>query len=180
MQRTLARMAEIEDLHELRLTVFLLVRILGNQNRWTNVALDEMALATGFTLAVIRRNMKRVLQRGIISPKYVGDQPDDFLYRIAWEKPDLPRNALAKTALDEVEYYFVNTGFLDLLPIAQQISRELRLGKEEMIEAIGKLTDKYREYPPTANRTAWFTKVYREKLLEASADILAHRTNRYQ
>jgi hypothetical protein len=144
MQRTLVRLAEIEDLHELRLTVFLLAKILGNQNRWTNVATDEMALATGFTLTIIRQNMRRVLQRGIISPKHISDQPGGFLYRIAWEKP---RSAPAKTALDEVEYYFVNTGFLDLLPLARQIARELRLGKEEIIEAIGKLTDKSREYP---------------------------------
>jgi len=31
------------------------------------------------------------------------------------------------------------------------------------------------EYPPTINRTAWFATVYREKLREARAEILANR-----
>jgi hypothetical protein len=71
----------------------------------------------------------------------------------------------------DLEHYFICTGFFDLLPLARQIAQKMRFEKNEMIEAICKLADKCREYPPTANRTAWFAKVYREKLLEARADI---------
>lgn len=74
-----------------------------------------------------------------------------------------------------LEYYFVNAGFIDLLPLAVNIAGELGFGKEEMIEAICKVADKCRVYPPLINRSAWFTKVYREKLLEARADILAYK-----
>ena len=72
-----------------------------------------------------------------------------------------------------LEHYFVSAGFIDLLPLALEIAGELGLGKEEIIEAICKVADKCRVYPPLINRSAWFTKVYREKLFEARADILA-------
>lgn len=74
---------------------------------------------------------------------------------------------------DILERYFVSTGFIDLLPLALEIAGKLGLGKGEMIEAICKVADKSRIYPPIINRSAWFRKVYREKLLEARADILA-------
>ncbi|SFG92184.1 hypothetical protein SAMN05660649_03132 [Desulfotomaculum arcticum] len=73
---------------------------------------------------------------------------------------------------DNLEYYFVSTGFIDLLPLARELAGKLGLGKVEMIEAICKVADKYKIYPPTINRSAWFAKVYKEKLLEARADIL--------
>lgn len=79
---------------------------------------------------------------------------------------------------DNLEYYFVNTGFIDLLPVACELAGKLGLGKKEMIEAICKVADKHKFYPPTQNRSAWFEKVYKEKLLEARADILAF--NKYR
>ena len=81
------------------------------------------------------------------------------------------------TQLDRrsLEDYFIATGFYDLLPMALELAG--RLGHEEcdMIEAIGKVSDKFYQYPPTRNRTAWFKKVFEEKLQEARGDILAHR-----
>lgn len=74
-----------------------------------------------------------------------------------------------------LEFYFIRTGFYDLLPLAIKISREQKYRRDEIIEAICKVFDKYREYPPTRNRTAWFSTVYREKLREARAEILANR-----
>ncbi|MBF7084326.1 hypothetical protein IT084_15335 [Desulfallas sp. Bu1-1] len=74
-----------------------------------------------------------------------------------------------------LEYYFVRTGFIDLLPLALEIAGKLEFGKEEMIEAICKVADKCRDYPPVLNRRAWFAKVYKEKLFEARADILAYK-----
>lgn len=80
-----------------------------------------------------------------------------------------------------LEYYFSTMGFADLLPPAREIARELQFGNKEMIEAVCKVADKYRVYPPQYNRTAWFARVYREKLLEARAEILGYReSQRYR
>ena len=77
--------------------------------------------------------------------------------------------------VSSVESYFMITGFLDQLPTAIQIAGELKYDSIEMIEAICKVADKYKLYPPTKNRSAWFGTVFREKLLEARADIVAHK-----
>lgn len=71
--------------------------------------------------------------------------------------------------------YFIRTGFYDLLPLALQIAKELGYTQSEIIEAICKVSDKFFQYPPTKNRTAWFRMVFREKLTEARADILAFK-----
>lgn len=78
-----------------------------------------------------------------------------------------------RTKRASLEHYFVSAGFVDLLPLALEIAGKLEFGKEEMIEAICKVADKCRNYPPVLNRRAWFAKVYREKLFEARAEILA-------
>jgi hypothetical protein len=78
-----------------------------------------------------------------------------------------------QTRKNTLEYYFVSTGFIDLLPLALELAGKLGFRKKEMIEAICKVADKSKVYPPIINRSAWFTKVYKEKLLEARADILA-------
>lgn len=71
-----------------------------------------------------------------------------------------------------LEPYFIATGFIDLLPLALKLASQAGYGKDEIIEAICKVTDKHRDYPPTKNRTAWFTCVFKEKLHEARADLL--------
>lgn len=73
---------------------------------------------------------------------------------------------------NSLKSYFITTGFIDLLPLALKLAGELGYDKGEVIEAICKVADKFREYPPTRNRTGWFTKVFKEKLGEARADIL--------
>lgn len=75
---------------------------------------------------------------------------------------------------EELEKFFIITGFYDLLPLAFEVAEKQGYDQTEMIEAVCKVNDKYYEYPPTKNRTAWFRKVYEEKLLEARGDILAH------
>lgn len=77
-----------------------------------------------------------------------------------------------------LENYFISTGFIDLLPAALGIAKKLNFSFDEIAEAICKVCDKYKEYPPTKNRTAWFEKVFREKLREARADILAYRSSK--
>lgn len=52
---------------------------------------------------------------------------------------------------NNLEYYFVSTGFIDLLPLAFELARKLGLGKKEMIEAICKVADKHKFYPPTSS-----------------------------
>ncbi|WP_157863024.1 hypothetical protein [Desulfofarcimen acetoxidans] len=71
-----------------------------------------------------------------------------------------------------MEAYFIATGFIDLLPLAIKLARQVGYGKGEIIEAICKVSDKFKIYPPTRNRTAWFRKVFVEKLDEARADIV--------
>jgi len=68
--------------------------------------------------------------------------------------------------------YFSTTGFIDLLPLALKLADQAGYGKNEIIEAICKVADKHKMYPPQLNRTAWFARVFQEKLVEARADIL--------
>lgn len=74
-----------------------------------------------------------------------------------------------------LEDYFIRTGFYDLLPLATQIAEDLGFSREEMVEAVCKVYDKFCRYPPTRNRTAWFKMVFKEKLCEARGDILAFK-----
>ena len=80
----------------------------------------------------------------------------------------------AKRTLN-LEEYFITTGFYDLLPLAVEVAESLGYNQTEMIEAISKVYDKFNQFPPTKNRTAWFRKVFEEKLREAKGDILAYR-----
>lgn len=59
------------------------------------------------------------------------------------------------------------------------MARELNYGQEEMIEAICKVADKLKTDPPTRNRTGWFMTVYKEKLREARADLMAFRIRKH-
>lgn len=74
-----------------------------------------------------------------------------------------------------LEEYFILTGFYDLLPLAKQLAKDHGYDQSVMIEAVSKVHDKFYQYPPTKNRTAWFRMVFREKLDEARGDILAYR-----
>jgi hypothetical protein len=81
-------------------------------------------------------------------------------------------NPIAKRNLEE---FFITTGFYDLLPLALEVAGSLGYDQTEMIEAICKVNDKFNQFPPTKNRTAWFRKVFEEKLREAKGDILTYR-----
>jgi hypothetical protein len=74
--------------------------------------------------------------------------------------------------------YFIDTGFFDLLPMALELASGLGYDTSEMIEAICKVNDKFNQFPPTKNRTAWFKRVFEEKLGEARGDILTYRAKR--
>lgn len=70
-----------------------------------------------------------------------------------------------------LEDYFASTGFYDLLPLALDLIGNMGFTRDEAIMAVCMVFDKSREYPPTTNRTAWFIKVFQEKLGEVRADI---------
>jgi hypothetical protein len=88
------------------------------------------------------------------------------------QSTSLTCNPIAKRNLEE---FFITTGFYDLLPLALEVAGSLGYDQTEMIEAICKVNDKFNQFPPTKNRTAWFKKVFEEKLREAKGDILAYR-----
>ena len=75
----------------------------------------------------------------------------------------------------KLQEFFIATGFYDLLPLALEVAETLGYDQTEMIEAVCKVNDKFNQYPPTKNRTAWFRKVFEEKLSEARGDILSYR-----
>ncbi|MFZ2636491.1 MAG: hypothetical protein WAX33_09185 [Rectinemataceae bacterium] len=88
------------------------------------------------------------------------------------QSTSLTCNPITKRNLEE---FFITTGFYDLLPLALEVAGSLGYDQSEMIEAICKVNDKSNQFPPTKNRTAWFKKVFEEKLREAKGDILAYR-----
>lgn len=47
-----------------------------------------------------------------------------------------------------LEPYFISTGFIDLLPLALKLAGQAGYSKDEIIEAICKVADKHKEYPP--------------------------------
>lgn len=74
-----------------------------------------------------------------------------------------------------LEKFFIAIGFHDLLPLALEVAGSLGYDQIEIIEAVCKVHDKFYQFPPTKNRTAWFRKVFEEKLREARGDILTYR-----
>ncbi len=77
-----------------------------------------------------------------------------------------------ETSETYLEEFFINAGFYDLLPLALEMAEHMGYNQIEVIEAVGKVHEKFFQYPPTKNRTAWFRKVFVEKLPEARGDIL--------
>lgn len=76
---------------------------------------------------------------------------------------------------DSLECYFASTGFYDLLPVAFDLINTMGFNREEAIEAVCKVFDKARVYPPTKSRLAWFLVVFKEKLFESRAELMAFR-----
>jgi len=78
--------------------------------------------------------------------------------------------------MPSLEEYFIQSYFHDLLPLARKIAKDHGGYEEkEMAEAVSRVYEKYKQYPPTHNRTAWFEKVFTEKLNEARSDNLAFK-----
>lgn len=129
---------------------------------------QEMAALTILSAIDLKKGIKEMLDRGLVLRRRT---KEGFEFRV-------PFNALGIVEGDQdmmtvLKSYFTRTGFLDLMPEAVKMARELGYGQEEMIEAICKVADKLKTDPLTRNRTGWFRTVYKEKLGEAKADLQA-------
>jgi hypothetical protein len=142
------------------------------------VSYTEFRSTTGLSPASIARGLKEMQIRGNIR-RQATKRKEPARYRVIWEKfgissgSNSPGPVTGAAYSPNLEFYFTDTGFLDLLPQATEIAHELGYGEDEMIQAVCLAFDKERTDPPTRNGTAWFTTVYREKLHEAHAQILA-------
>lgn len=157
---------------ESRLTLLVLAKCRGGE--WTKISDRELAALTGLSSAAFEKGLKEMLARGFVLRRRT---KKGFEYRVPWGAlgllPD-SRPCVVSTANPvELEYYFARTGFLDLMPTAVEIAAEMNYHQEEIIEAICRVADKLKSDPPTRNRLGWFRKVYREKLQEARAELLA-------
>jgi len=173
----------IKDLSELKLTLAILTRAAGSGDCPCAVTYGELQSSTGLSPASLAKAVREMVARGYVTRHLVArNQP--ARYQVLWHRlgiPDVPgayprkpeepiKNS--RIAFSErLESYFTNTGFLDLLPMAADIASELGYGEPEMIEAVCMVFDKQRSYPPTSNRSGWFTTVYKEKLIERHALI---------
>ena len=175
----------IKSSAELKLTLLILARAARTGDPCPPVTYAEFRSATGLSPASIAQGLREMQARGYIH-RHITKRKQPDRYQVIWEKfgtpPDghPPAPLPGTTRLPKApppagpEFYFTNTGFLDLLPQAIDIANELGYGVEEMAQAVCLVFDKQRSAPPTRNRTAWFMTVFREKLHEAHAQIRAH------
>jgi len=166
----------IKSMPELKLTLLVLAK--ARDDSWTKIGEQEMATLTGLTATDLSKGIKEMLARGFVLRRRTKDGCE-YRVPLAGLGECFPAASLCSTPkinLAALAPYFARTGFLDLLPEAVKMARELNYGQEEMIEAICKVADKLKTDPPTRNRSGWFTTVYKEKLREARADLLAFRT----
>jgi hypothetical protein len=170
---------EIKSPAELRLTLLILARATRTGDSCPAISYAEFRSGTGLAPATIARGLKDAHARG-----YILRQPtkrkEPARYRVIWDRlgvcPGVASDPDVHAPTDTsgtVEFYFTDTGFLDMLPQASEIAHNLGYGEDEMIQAVCLTFDKQATDPPARNRTAWFATVYREKLHEAHAQIRA-------
>lgn len=168
---------------KLKLTLLILARAVETKDSCPALNYSEFHSLTGLSPVTIARGLKNMLARGNIV-RHIAKRNQPASYQVLWEKFGLIPNAgygLAPATIHTpavsagLKSYFTNTGFLDLLPQATDIARELSYGEDEMIQAVCMVFDRQRTDPPTRNRTAWFLTVFREKLHEAHAEICAYK-----
>ena len=171
MENVFEYLLKINDPAELKLTLVVLARSFGRQ--WLKISVQEISFLTGLSPGAIVRGQKEMTKRGCVFRR--GEE-----YKVFWDRlcPSVREKDSGEQEVAKLKSYFLRTGFLDLLPVALETAGKLGYGPEEMIEAICKVADKLKTDPPTRNRVGWFRTVYREKLREARAEILAFRANR--
>lgn len=171
MENVFEYLLKINDPAELKLTLVVLARSFGRQG--VKISVQEISFLTGLSPGAIIRGQKEMTKHGCALRR--GDE-----YKVFWDRLCLSirEKDTGEQEVAKLKSYFLRTGFLDLLPVALDLARKLGYGPEEMIEAICKVADKLKTDPPTRSRVGWFRTVYREKLREARAEILAFRANR--
>jgi len=130
-------------------------------------------LETGLDPALAREKRKRICEENAISERTLRRYlPEYRIQGFTGLKPKSKGKSESKAINPELMeqaillrrvVYFIRTGFYDLLPIATQIAMELDYSREEMVEAVCKVYDKFYRYLPTRNRIAWFGLVFKEK-----------------
>lgn len=185
MKNVFEFLLEVTDRSELRLTLAILARSAAYPDT-DSVSHSEIRSLTGLSYSSMGKAVDRMLARGLII-KIAGKEGDCPLYHVLWEKFRLVRDfnhqhrsltVPGRTRITESEQlksYFTDTGFIDLLPHALAITTDLGYGEDEMIQAVCLVFDHKRIDPPVRNRTAWFRTVFKEKLGESRAQILAFR-----
>ena len=189
MDRLFESLLTIETLAELKLTLCVLAKATQSGEDCPAVTYVEFQSATRFSPATIAKGLSEMLSRGYIlrsSP----NRKQPARYQVLWDRFGMPpaeantaatspihapRSADPDISASGAESYFTATGFLDLLPQAREIARNLGYGEDEMIRAAALVFDKQRVAPPTINRTRWFITVFTEKIKEAHAEIRAYR-----
>jgi len=169
----------IKSVPELRLTLLVLAKARGDS--WIKIDEQEMVALTELSATDLNKGIKEMLARGLVLQRRT---KEGFEYWVPLQAlgnvfPAASFCGAPKINLAALAPYFVRTGFLDLMPEAVKMARELNYGQEEMIEAVCKVADKLKTDPPTRNRSGWFMTVYKEKLREARADLLASRTRKH-
>lgn len=164
---------------ESRLTLLVLAKCGGGE--WKKISNRELAVLAGLSSPAFEKGLKEMLARGFVLRRRT---KRGFEYRVPWGAlgllPD-SRPCVVSTANPvELEYYFARTGFLDLMPTAVEIAAEMNFHQDEIIEAICRTADKLKTDPPTRSRLGWFRKVYREKLQEARAELVAFRARNHR
>lgn len=174
---------EITDRTELTLTLAILARSTSYSNTG-QVSHNEILSLTGLPPSTTGKAVHRMLARGLVTrlPGMDGDCP---LYQVLWDKvrigPDFNHQPDSfpvqgrPFASEQLKLYFMETGFIDLLPQALTIATDLGYTEEEMVQAVCLVFDRQRTDPPVRNRTAWFRVVFKEKLGESRAQILAFK-----
>lgn len=158
----------IRSVPELRLTLLVLAK--ARNDAWIKINDQEMAALTRLSAIELNKGIREMLIRGLVLRRRT---KEGFEFRVPFSVLGIAEGA--PDIMTVLKSYFTRTGFLDLMPEAVRIARELGYGQEEMIEAICKVADKLKTDPPTRNRTGWFRTVYKEKLGEAKADLHAFR-----
>jgi hypothetical protein len=170
---------EIKSPAEPRLTLLILARATRTGDSCPAISYAEFHSGTGLAPATIARGLKDAHARGCIL-RQPTKRKEPARYRVIWDRlgvfPSVASDPDVHAPMDTsgtVEFYFTDTGFLDMLPQATEIVHSLGYGEDEMIQAVCLTFDKQATDPPARNRAAWFATVYREKLHEAHAQIRA-------
>jgi hypothetical protein len=121
---------EIKSPAELKLTLLILARAARMVDPCPAISYAEFRSATGLSPATIVRGLKDMQIRGNIR-RQATKRTEPARYRVIWEKfgtspgSNSPGPVTGADYSPKLEFYFTDTGFLDLLPQATEMAHEL-------------------------------------------------------